>query len=188
MADIASWVVGAEPACPWPRGSFLAALDEQRREADEFVIEASPVGKAIQDRIERDGELEGTATQLLQMFSSGVAEESLKDPDWPKKPQTFGTKLRELAPNLRRQGIDVQFPRTGKRRTIVIRKNNRPPDMPSSPSLPSPADSNPASGAVVGGPPDADGDGTSPDSDGDSHSGDGADGDGTAVNGPEVAR
>ena len=138
MADSASWVVAAEPACPWPPGSFIAALDDQRRDADEFVIEASPLANAVRDQIEQDGEIEGTASEILGLLSADQDEKILKHPDWPKRAPAFGTKLREVAPNLRRLGIEVQFDRNGGRRTIRIHKNEESPDLPSSLSLPSP--------------------------------------------------
>lgn len=138
MADIASWVVAAEAACPWAPGSFIAALDDQRRDADEFVIEASPLANAVKERVEQHGEIEGTASEILGLLSADQDEKILKHPDWPKRAPAFGTKLREVAPNLRRLGIEVEFDRNAGRRTIRIHKNEEPPDLPSSLSLPSP--------------------------------------------------
>ncbi|MCH7596860.1 MAG: toprim domain-containing protein [Planctomycetes bacterium] len=138
MADSASWVVAAETACPWAPGSFIAALDDQRRDADEFVIEASPLANAVKERVEQHGEIEGTASEILGLLSADQDEKILKHPDWPKRAPAFGTKLREVAPNLRRLGIEVQFDRNAGRRTITIRKNEGSPDLPSSLSLPSP--------------------------------------------------
>jgi len=134
MANVASWVVAAEPACPWPPGSFIAALDDQQRDADESVIEASPLANAVLDYVEQNGRLKGTATEVLDLLSADQDEKVLKHLDWPKRAPTFGTKVREVAPNLRRLGIEVQFLRTGTRRTITIRRADKPPGTPSSPS------------------------------------------------------
>ena len=138
MAGSASWVVAAEPACPWAPGSSIAALDDQRRDADESVIEACPLAHAVRDRVERNGEIEGTATEILDLLSAHKDDNILKHPAWPKGAPALGTKLREVAPSLRRLGIEVQFNRNAGRRTITIRRNEEPPDLPSSPSLPSP--------------------------------------------------
>jgi hypothetical protein len=138
MADSASWVVAAEPACPWAPGAFLAAFDDQRRDADEFVIEASPLANAVREWVERHGEIEGTATELLKLLSADKDEKTLKHPDWPKTAPALGTRLREVAPNLRRLGIEVQFGRSGRRRPITIRKNSELAELPSSLSSLSP--------------------------------------------------
>ncbi len=139
MADSASWVVAAEPACPWAPGSFIAALDDQRRDADELVIDASPLANSVRDRVEQHGGLEGTATQILDLLSADADEKVLRHPHWPKRAATLGTRLREVAPNFRRLGVEVDFARNAGRRVITVRKVHEPPDLPSPPSLPSPA-------------------------------------------------
>lgn len=126
MADSAGWVVAAEAACPWAPGSFLAEWDDQRREADEFVIESNALANVVRRWIEIDGKIEGTATELLELLSNGVDEKILKRPEWPKGPQALGTKLREVAPYLRRLGMEVEFGRGRNRRRITIRKNAEP--------------------------------------------------------------
>jgi hypothetical protein len=162
MADSATWVVAAEPACPWANGSFIAAFDDQRRDADESVIEASPLANAVRDWVEQNGEIEGTATEILELLSADKDPKVLKHSDWPKRAPTFGTKLREVAPNLRRLGIEVQFNRNGGRRTITIRKNGESPNMPSSPSLLSPGVQASALGADGRGSVDPGNDGEMP--------------------------
>ncbi len=152
MADFASWVVAAEGVCPWAPGLFIAAFDDQRREADEFVIEASPLASAVRGRVELEGDIEGTATEILKLLSADKDDKVLKHRDWPKGAPAFGTKLREVAPNLRRLGIEVQFDRNEGRRTITIRKNDEAPDLPSSLSLLSPGVQEAALEADSGGP------------------------------------
>ncbi len=118
---------------------LIAALDDQRRKADESIIEASPLAHAVRDRVERNGEIEGTATEILELLSADKDSKVLNHPDWPRRAPTFGTKLREVAPNLRRLGIEVQSHRNGRSRTITIRRTEESPDLPSSPSPLSPA-------------------------------------------------
>lgn len=148
MADSASWVVAAESACPWASGSFIAALDDQRREADEFVIEANPLATAIRDGIETHGEITGTATELLEILGEGKDEKFLKRGDWPKSAPALGTKLREIAPNLRRLGIDVVFHRNAGRRKITICRATRLPESLSLPSSLSRSSPDPGSDAA----------------------------------------
>ena len=137
MADFARWVIAAEPACPWARGSFLDVLDDQRRDADEFVIEASLVANAIRTWVDRHGDLEGTATEILQQLAEEQDEKVLTQPGWPKGAQVFGTRLREVAPNLRRIGIEVDVDRSGSRRIMRIRCAEKSSQTPSSVSPPS---------------------------------------------------
>ena len=149
-------------------------MDDQRRDADEFVIEASLLANAARARVEQHGDIEGTATEILELLSMDKDERILKHSDWPKRAPALGTKLREAAPNLRRLGIEVQFHRSGNRRTITIRKNAESPDRPSSPSLPSSATREGALGADAEGSVGPSDDSGSPLHDGETVSDDGA--------------
>ena len=120
----ACWVVAAEPACPWPPGSFIAALTISGA-ADEFVIEANPIASAIRDRVEQHGEIEGTATELLELLLADKDEK----PQAPRLAQDgtgLGDEVAGVTPNLRRLGIEVQFHRARGRRTISIRRADKP--------------------------------------------------------------
>lgn len=152
MADAAAWVVAAESACPWEPGTFLEAFHEQRRDADEFVIEASRLADAVRQWVEQHGPIEGTATDLLDRLSNGMDEKVLKHRDWPKSPQAFGTRLREVTPNLRRLGIEVVFGRGGRKRWITITRNADAPDVLSSLSSSSQPDQEPPPAPDQGGP------------------------------------
>ncbi len=146
MADSATWVVAAESACPWEPGAFIEALDDQRKDADEFVIEASPLATAIRERLEHHEDIEGTATEILEILSAGQDEKISKHVDWPKSAPALGTKLREVAPNLRRLGIEIGFGRNGAERKITIRRAEKPPESLSLLSSLSPTPPNPAAG------------------------------------------
>lgn len=54
---------------------------------------------------------------------------------WPEQPSNLGHELRRLAPNLRRVGVDVEFPRKGHKgvRTIVITLVDRTDPDPGDP-------------------------------------------------------
>ena len=153
MADAAQWVVAAEPTCPWPAGSFVIAFDDQRRESDALVVEASVQATFVRHYIEAHGKLEGTATQIMQLLSAEVDEKVRKHEDWPKSPSSLSAKLRRIAPNLRRLGIEVIQGRSRKGSAIEIRKAETCPESPSSSSsssLPSSSGQGPVLRATSG--------------------------------------
>jgi len=122
MADFAAWSVAAEPGLGLSRGAFLAAYTDNRQNSNSLAIEASVVGLAIQEFTREQLRWEGTAQQLLaKLEERSTAEQFKTRRDWPATPQSLGTKLHRLAPNLRRSGVNVQFARAGgKQRTRII--------------------------------------------------------------------
>src|SRR5262249_5510992 len=111
-------------------------------EANELILESSPLVPGLRQLAEGEG-WQGTASDLLQRLTTLASEDVARSKDWPKKPHTLSGRLRRLAPNLRRVGIDVGFHRAsggqseGKRtRTISLQKRDareRPPASPASP-------------------------------------------------------
>jgi len=132
MADSVSWIVAAEPACPYAPGSFIAAFDSQKRDADESLCESSSLATAIRNWTQLKGNLSGTPTEVFNLLSG---EKNLKLRDWPISVSSFGAELRKIAQNLRRLGVEVIYKREGGRRTISIHSNTKPPELPSLPSL-----------------------------------------------------
>ena len=61
MADFAVWMVAAEPACPWPNGTFLAAYASHKQDAIEAMLDGNPLGDAVRAL----APWTGTATDLL---------------------------------------------------------------------------------------------------------------------------
>lgn len=135
MADAARWVTACEWALGWEQGSFVAAYERNRRDANELVLEDSPVVPAIRRLfVERSGRpWVGTPTELLEELCR-VADDTLTGGrDWPRRPNALSGKLRRLAPNLRRNGISFQARHTGENREITL--SYAPPERPSSGSL-----------------------------------------------------
>ncbi len=126
MADFAVRAVAAETAMPWPAGTFLRAYADVRSAGHELAIEASSVGQTLlpwmQDRIEWSG----TSTELLADLEAHVDEKVTRRQDWPKRPRDLSAALRRLAPTLRELGLEVEFARSGRTRSIHIRKCMRP--------------------------------------------------------------
>ena len=67
LADFATWVTAAEPALGWPPGTFLTAYSDNRAEANELTLEASPIVPALRELAD-DG-FTGTATDLLSVLA-----------------------------------------------------------------------------------------------------------------------
>jgi hypothetical protein len=116
MADFATYVLAAEPALPWPAGTFLKAYTENRRLADELALEASPIAEFVRDLAKREEPWQGTATELLFSLRATVVDtESLKQRSFPKNGKVLSGMLRRLAPNLANIGVVVTFGKSGER-------------------------------------------------------------------------
>jgi hypothetical protein len=154
MADFARWIVAAEPACPWDRGTFMTVYAGNRAEAIEATIDGDPLadyimklgakrGTAGADDWESSDTWEGTARDLLQRLNETIPESVRMAKDWFKKPRQVADALRRLAPALRQCGIDTEFgKRQSRRRLIRITRFRLEqegfPSSPSSPSSPKP--------------------------------------------------
>lgn len=124
MADFARWIVAAEPALPWPSGTFLNAYAANREAANDLTLDASLVSQALRD-FARDlnGTWSGTASELLKMLTEQVDDATTRQKGWPANGRSLSNALRRLAPNLRAAGVaitfDIRQAGTGKR-TLTI--------------------------------------------------------------------
>ena len=104
----------------WPSETFLCAYERNRGEANSLSVEASVIGTVIQE-IATQGEWIGTATELLKKLSDLGGEDAQKQWGWPKNGRAVSGQLKRIAPNLRTQGVIVNWlPRTSGRRQIQI--------------------------------------------------------------------
>ena len=69
---------------------------------------------------------EGTAAELLDTLRRVCAEARMPTADLPEDVRAVGRQVREIAPSLRKAGVDIRASRTGKRRALRIRKIERP--------------------------------------------------------------
>ena len=125
MADFAAWVAGAEEELGWTPGSFLDAYCSSATEAQDIVLEASPIGEPLRELVDSSGFWEGTAAGLLSTLSERVDEAVRRSKAWPKTGRGITGPLRRLAPTLRALGIEVSFTRSATRarkRTITLRR------------------------------------------------------------------
>jgi len=158
MADFAAWAYAAAPALGWTGDAFLAAYVGARASEAVAGLDASPVGRAIQEmmrlRVHADSTepWSGTATSLLTTLNAddgtndgkGAAARldiDTKRREWPQQPKALGDALRRIAPSLRAAGIDVAFGRTGggnRERFITITHMETAckPASPASPASP----------------------------------------------------
>ena len=74
MADFALWSVAAEPACPWPDGTFLEAYAANRQGAAEATLDGDPVA----DVVRTIARWSGTATELLALLNQRAPENLTK--------------------------------------------------------------------------------------------------------------
>jgi hypothetical protein len=137
MADFAVWVTACEGAL-WKKGAFLAAYTGNIEEAVETVLENDQVAAVLRTYMDitPDG-FTGTAADLLKALNGVATEIQQKAKGWPKSPAVLGSRLRRIAPPLRKTGIDVAFERENRQRRITIApvKAGEAPSQPSPPSF-----------------------------------------------------
>lgn len=75
---------------------------------------------------------EGTASELLTTLRQICAHHDMPADELPKDPRVIGRQVREIAPSLRKVGVDVRpGPRSNTRRTLRIQRIARDPDQQS---------------------------------------------------------
>jgi hypothetical protein len=125
MADFARLACAAAPTFGWTADEMQAAIEGNRADAVEAVIEAEPLAVAVRAFMEeqRGRTWEGVATALLAIVNERVPEEQKRERGYPKDAARLSAKLRRLTPALRRGGWDIALPTGGGRdgRTIRIR-------------------------------------------------------------------
>ena len=115
--------MAAEPALPWPAGSFVNSYAGNRAAANELALEASSVAAALQAFIKEGIEWEGTATELLVKIENVRYTDAItrNRPGWPKSARALSNQLRRIAPTLRRIGVEVTMGnREGRDRRRII--------------------------------------------------------------------
>ena len=107
MADFARWACAAAPALGWTAEQFLQAYTDNIESANDLVLEASPVAQAVLTLMEHQHFWEDTPTQLLAVLTPWL--ESMPASERPRSAQTLSNKLRRLAPNLSKAGVQIIF-------------------------------------------------------------------------------
>lgn len=137
MADATLWIVGAEPALPWPAGRFLAVYSGNRRDAVEVAVESDVVAVVTKKLLETNLSWRGTAGELLEALNR-IMGDGHRPKDWPGTAPALAVRLVRLAPALRGVGINVQRlhreAHTGRRLLLIERGGGLQPPPPSPPS------------------------------------------------------
>jgi hypothetical protein len=122
MADFQLWAEACLSGVGHKAGAFSAAYEANRGDANRVALEASPVAAALIGLLDADGSFEGTASQLLCVLNRRRGEDKKPPDGWPARPHTLSGHLRKLAPNLRREGIDVAWSASHHPRTVTLRR------------------------------------------------------------------
>ena len=118
MADFAEWATACEGGLGLESGAFMNACKANQDKANGLAIEASPVAQEIIAFIGDCHEWTGTTGDLIKALDGRLIarEESPKKKNgWPQTARALGAKLKEIAPNLRRNGVEITFGERGRR-------------------------------------------------------------------------
>jgi hypothetical protein len=119
MADFARWAVACEPGFGVPEGTFLAAYNDNRGNANRSAVEASVIGQYVLMLNQQDSNWQGTMTELLAELVQLAPEEVTKQRNWPKRSHALGGRLIRITPNLRAEGINVEEGKIDRNRRYV---------------------------------------------------------------------
>jgi hypothetical protein len=124
LADWHKFMIAAFPAMGFEDGLLDQMLEDNRRNAAEAVLESSWAAQAVIVLMSSRTEVDVTATELYDALQQVARDRLFFDPRcWPANPKVLSSELRRLESDLRHRGIRIEFPRTGKRRGIMIRRN-----------------------------------------------------------------
>jgi hypothetical protein len=120
MSDFAEWVIACEKALGLADGAFINAYTRNIARADDLAIEASPLAQELLAMLDAEagGVWDGTTGELFKVLNTRLEKRDdnpKKVEGWPQSARDLGAKLKELAPNLRRLGLDVRSEARGKR-------------------------------------------------------------------------
>jgi hypothetical protein len=115
MADFARILGALDRVHGW---DSLAVYLAAAADANQAVLESSPIAQAVMDLIGRGGAWHGTHGQLLDRLTP-------PDPrprDWPRNARALSGQLARIAPALRANGIAIERPdKRGPHRNITLR-------------------------------------------------------------------
>lgn len=117
LQDFARWAIAAcEPG--EEETALRAALERNRADLVALTAESDPFVQALLAWIADRSEWTGTATELLEDLGRRP-----DDREWPKDGRAVGNRLKRLAPELRRLGVEAeQLPRSGHSRRWRLTK------------------------------------------------------------------
>ena len=124
--DWASWVEAAAPALGIRPGRFLEAYRRNQDQSVRYALAVDPVAAAVLALVEVRAAWSGEASSLHTELEAKAREQhSGRIPlGWPSLTHHLVSRLRRLAPMLRRIGVEVEQTRDPKTDRSVIRLSN----------------------------------------------------------------
>lgn len=121
MLDFVVWLGGMERVDGVPEGTYQSMYSKAIQRGMLETLEENPLAVAVMELVDGDRRdwWTGTPAELLKALSSAVDRRTTFSREWPVNAIALSRRLRALVPALRRQRIDVQFPR-GHERQISI--------------------------------------------------------------------
>ena len=124
MADFCLRAVAAEETLGFKPGTFLRVYEENLQNAIETQVEDNRIAAELR-AMAKQGNWEGTATDLLTSLNARVGDEVQRRKWWPKSPRALSGQVRRAAPGLRRVGVKIEFIRepggsAGARRRLIV--------------------------------------------------------------------
>jgi hypothetical protein len=140
MADFARVLAALDHVTGW---STLATYRAKIAELGMNLIEGDTFARAVYrlaaGTSEPPDQWEGTSSELLAALQRICALTGMPTGDLPTDPRVVGRKVREIAPSLRKVGVDIRDgQRTGGRRPLVIKRiheNDQPAPQTPTPTL-----------------------------------------------------
>jgi hypothetical protein len=125
MADFCLWVMACEASLPWEKGKFLKAYMRQADDSIAALVDGDQVARAVYDLALEHAQgkrwFDGTATELLDELSSRKSIDLNRAPKgWPKTANTLVSRLRRVAPALRKRGVAVDSFKPDRNTKLVI--------------------------------------------------------------------
>lgn len=138
MAGFARWGVACERAMNWPNGSFLAAYNENILDISLRVLTDSILWEPWQKYFAKNPQgFAGQQSVLLEYLTKEAGEDVVKQRGFPKQPNQFSKRLKEIQPALRKHGYEMESKWGGPRRNekwIVVRPLEQKPSAASAAS------------------------------------------------------
>jgi len=125
MADSYQWVKAAEPEIGLPAGLLDKALQLNREESLEAILDSSVVARELIGMVTDEQQCQGTATELLDRLRSRTEQNAYSCPKLPQTAHDLSTEITRLAPALREVGISIRRGRRSggnRERLIVLRR------------------------------------------------------------------
>jgi hypothetical protein len=124
MADYARWGVALDNGLNSPSETFLAEYHANRLNATASELEDSAIGTAILVAVSRVRRWVGTPAALYEALTEIVGKKVAASAGWPKSPRSFSNELRRITPQLRLNGLSIDFERSHNGRRIVMTNTN----------------------------------------------------------------